>query len=516
MPRRGRIKRIISEPESYGNKEKNFPRITVRPDQKDRISNPRYHVASKNKSRNFNRNTPVPKKPIADPVAPPIKFFDGALPKGNNDFCFIIGGGPSLNGFDFSQLNGFDTIAVNKAVEYISNPTYFITTDYSYFIKASLPIDEIKQKTAHTFFIANMEHSYMSFVNGQIVDTRRNFVYSDLYKYTGVIPSYHTEGFGSDIQSFCHGNNSGHCAIQLALLLGYKKIYLLGFDLKDEGQTHFHQSYREVDQKSFRGRVNGYAETLIKSLQGYKGNQEIINLSSSSILTDSPDIKTESFNGIVSEYTESSTPYIPNDNGSLRNLMVVGYYTVNTPYEEEAQNLIQSLNKLGLNHDISGVKTLGSWQANTRFKAGFMLDMLIKWPNHRLLYVDCDAVVHKSPDLFKNYNCDIAVRWQDFRWRQNECLSGTIYMENNERTKRICELWRDINVQEGNESSRMEQWNLDTVINQMKSDPNFTYKNLPPEYTMIFDSMRGMYPNVIPVIEHFQASRRFKSNVNLG
>ena len=144
-----------------------------------------------------------------------------------------------------------------------------------------------------------------------------------------------------------------------------------------------------------------------------------------------------------------------------------------------------------------------------------MLDMLMKHPNHRLLYVDVDAVVHKSPDLFKNYSCDIAVRWQDFRWRKNECLSGTIYMENNERTKRICELWRDINVTEGNKSNRMEQWNLDTVINQMKKeDPNFTYKNLPPEYTMIFDSMRGMYPNINPVIEHFQASRRFKKDVN--
>ena len=43
-------------------------------------------------------------------------------------------------------------------------------------------------------------------------------------------------------------------------------------------------------------------------------------------------------------------------------------------------------------------------------------------------------------------NCDIAVRWQDFRWRKNECLSGTIYMENNERTRRICQLWRDINM----------------------------------------------------------------------
>ena len=27
-------------------------------------------------------------------------------------------------------------------------------------------------------------------------------------------------------------------------------------------------------------------------------------------------------------------------------------------------------------------------------------------------------------------------------------------MENNERTKRICELWRDINVTEGNQSNQ--------------------------------------------------------------
>jgi hypothetical protein len=88
-------------------------------------------------------------------------------------------------------------------------------------------------------------------------------------------------------------------------------------------------------------------------------------------------------------------------------------------------------------------------------------------------------------------------------------------MENNERTKRICELWRDINVNEGNSSSRMEQWNLDTVITQMKAeDPNFTVNNLPAEYTFIFDSMKAIYPHTVPVIEHFQASRRFKKDVN--
>ena len=502
---RKNIKKSLIQPKSYN---KNIPKISIRPGENLKLSvNPRHAGKKINITRTFRKKT--------QEVSKPINFLVNEFTKTKNEICFVIGGGPSLNGFDFNQLNGYDTIAVNKAAEYVSNPTYFITTDYSYFIKASLPLDELKQKCTYTYFVANMGHPYMKYENGKVVDTRRNFVYEDLYKYTGVIESYNDTGFGLNLNEFSNGKNSGHCGIQLALLLGYKKIYLLGFDLNSDGQSHFHQSYREVDQKSFKNRVNGYAETLTQALAEYKGTQQIINLSSSSILTNSPTvIKTETFKDVLEQQGEFLGEVINEDNSTLDNLMVVGYYTVNTPYEEEAQNLLQSLNKLKVNHDIIGVKTLGNWQANTRFKAGFMLDMLIKWPNHRLLYVDVDAVVHKSPDLFKNYSCDIAVRWQDFRWRKNECLSGTIYMENNERTKRICELWRDINVTEGNYSNRMEQWNLDTVINQMKEDPNFSYKNLPPEYTMIFDSMRGMYPNINPVIEHFQASRRFKKDVN--
>ncbi len=506
MSRRN-IKRIKQDPKSYGDEPKQFPKVSIRPNSTNKIHNVK---------QNIQKRTFVNRKPLTEQVKTPINFIDTALEQANRDICFVIGGGPSLNGFDFSSLNGFDTIAVNKVVEYMNNPTYFITTDYSYFIKASLPIGKINQKVRKSYFIANMSHSYMKIQKEQVVDTRRNFVYEDLYHYDGVIQSYNKTGFGSDISEFSHGENSGHCGIQLALLMGYKKIYLLGFDLNSGGQTHFHQSYREIDQASFKKRVNTYAGTLLQSLAKHNGGQEIINLSSSSILTQSPNIiKTETFKDVLVEHGVKHREVTKGDNRTLDNLMVVGYYTVNTPYEEEAKNLIRSLNKLSVNHDISGVKTLGNWQANTRFKAGFMLDMLNKWPNHRLLYVDVDAVVHRMPDLFKNYSCDIAVRWQDFRWRKNECLSGTIYMENNERTKRICELWRDINVTEGNKSNRMEQWNLDTVINQMKKeDPNFTYKNLPPEYTMIFDSMRGMYPNIVPVIEHFQASRRFKKDVN--
>jgi len=37
--------------------------------------------------------------------------------------------------------------------------------------------------------------------------------------------------------------------------------------------------------------------------------------------------------------------------------------------------------------------------------------------------------------------------------------------------------------------------------------PGLIYSNLPPEYTFVFDHTKKLYPNIKPVIEHFQASR---------
>ena len=195
----------------------------------------------------------------------------------------------------------------------------------------------------------------------------------------------------------------------------------------------------------------------------------------------------------------------------LEDLLVVGYYTMGTPYQEEAKGLINSCKKLGLNHDITGVRNLGNWQANTKIKAGFMLSMLEKHPDKRLLYVDCDAVINSMPVIFENYSADIAVRRQDFGWKKDECLSGTIYMENNERTRQLCNRWIAMNkTQQGN---KLEQWNLGEIITDMSAKNGLVFKNLPAEYTFIFDIMKKIYPTAIPVIEHFQASRRFKKKL---
>jgi len=443
---------------------------------------------------------------------------------------FIVGGGPSLAKMDLSFLDGEDVICVNKAIDLIKNPKYFITMDYSFFTKIGSSVRSIASRAQSSHFVINKQHSYVQNINGVYTDTRHNLRYEGLEYFTSVISSFketnEISGFGQNMIEFCHGDNSGYCAIQFAILAGYTEIYLLGFDLMEpvnKQQTHFHGSYPTFSINRFYQKLEVYKKYLIDSINRIKKFKKVrfYTLTPSGLEPTVPKVKPGRFKSDemfdtkpqkVQVKTEESINK-PVENKSLNDLVIVAYYTLNTPYEDEAKKLIRSLSKLGLNHDVVGVTNLGNWQANTRFKAKFMEDMLNKHIGKNLLYVDSDAIVHSRPILFENYNADIAVRWQDFRWRKNECLSGTIFMANNEKTRELCRRWQRINTSEGPNATTFEQWNLGNVIKEMEAEGKITSKNLPPEYTMIFDSMRAMYPDIVPVIEHFQASRKLKNKV---
>lgn len=451
------------------------------------------------------------------------------LEKGSNR-VFIIGGGPSLAKMDLGFLTGEDVICVNKAIDIIKNPKYFITMDYSFFTKIGSSVKTIASRAQSSHFVINKQHSYVQNINGVYTDTRHNLRYEGLEHFTSVISSFketnNISGFGQNMVEFCHGDNSGYCAIQFAILAGYSEIYLLGFDLMEpvnKHQTHFHGSYPAFSIDRFYQKLNTYKKYLIDSINKIKKfkNVRFYTLTPSGLEPTVPKVKTDRFK---SDYMFDTKPQPvpltntepvnkPVENKGLNDLVIVAYYTINTPYEDEAKKLISSLNKLGLNHDVVGVTNLGNWQANTRFKAKFMEDMLNKHIGKNLLYIDSDAIVHSKPILFENYNADIAVRWQDFRWRKDECLSGTIFMANNEKTRELCRRWQRINISEGPGATTFEQWNLGSVIKEMEAEGKIITKNLPPEYTMIFDSMRSMYPDIVPVIEHFQASRKLRNKV---
>ena len=194
---------------------------------------------------------------------------------------------------------------------------------------------------------------------------------------------------------------------------------------------------------------------------------------------------------------------------------VVAFYTCGTPYEREVEKLRRSVETLGLEHSIVGVADLGSWEANTHYKARFIRDMRSAHRGEPLLYVDADAIVRLPPVWLRDAEADVAVRFQDFPYRKDECLSGTIYFGDGAIVDELIERWIALNdaapAQRGRPTT-YEQENLRRAIQTFGEA--LRVANLPPEYCFIFDTMRRIYPDARPVVEHFQASRRFARRVS--
>ncbi len=96
-------------------------------------------------------------------------------------------------------------------------------------------------------------------------------------------------GLGHDV--IHTGGNSGHQAINLAYLMGAKKIILLGFDMqRTGGRTHFHGDHEGMsnpDDAIFREWVKNF-EVMAKDFQ--EVGVEVLNASRETALTCFPRI----------------------------------------------------------------------------------------------------------------------------------------------------------------------------------------------------------------------------------
>jgi hypothetical protein len=186
---------------------------------------------------------------------------------------YIVGGGPSLKGFNFNCLKDKDVIAVNKAIRDVPWAKYFISIDSTFFDKVEPSFLEKLPPDTQTIFVANLAPSYMiKDEDGRVVDTRSNRVYK-LDCFDRVITSHTATGIGLTEDDFRTGgvtdelgSNSGFCALQLAVIEGYTHIVLLGIDLCNlGGETHYHEGYG-VSQKRFEPRLPMYAQGFVNAL----------------------------------------------------------------------------------------------------------------------------------------------------------------------------------------------------------------------------------------------------------
>ncbi len=185
------------------------------------------------------------------------------------------------------------------------------------------------------------------------------------------------------------------------------------------------------------------------------------------------------------------------------NYIVVAYYTYKTRYAEEVENLIESIEHFKLPMDIQGMESKGSWQKNCIHKPEFIREMIYKHPDNDILYVDADARIQQYPQLLDDVDFDLGIC--PF---EEELLGGTLYFANNQKTRDLLDIWID------ECHKNLEVWEITTLIRilpECEKKLKIKVHLLPPTYCQIFDLMKH-YGD--PVIEHFQASRRFRHEIN--
>jgi len=209
-----------------------------------------------------------PNRPRA-PKAPADRNLAYMLPDGawKGQRCFIIGGGPSLKGFDFSRLFGERVIAVNRAYE-------------------ACPTADI--------MLAMDRRVYNMITEGRLgEDAKRKFEeFKGLKVWMRDVPGAMLlrDAGGTGLtktlrDGVCNGNNTGYAALNLAICLGADPIYLLGFDMKGDGQGHqawFHTGYQAEQGESVYKKFIGAFEKAAPEIK--QRGVRVINLNPESAL----------------------------------------------------------------------------------------------------------------------------------------------------------------------------------------------------------------------------------------
>ena len=171
--------------------------------------------------------------------------------------CFIIGNGPSLRAADLDMLQGEVTFATNRIFKIFDQtnwrPTYYLSVDG---IVLKDIQDELLSYDLGHMFIAERFCSLKATSNvlTRIYRDMTFDVEKDLYKN---IMMYISEDVSNH---FCEGLTVTFDAVQLAIYMGFKEIYLLGVD----------HNYSRVYEASGKVRIDS-------SVQDYFDNKKYDN-----------------------------------------------------------------------------------------------------------------------------------------------------------------------------------------------------------------------------------------------
>ncbi len=184
---------------------------------------------------------------------------------------------------------------------------------------------------------------------------------------------------------------------------------------------------------------------------------------------------------------------------------VIAFHTDDDVYTHEARRLIASLKRTDVPFDVTVMPSNGDWVANCALKSRFLLEKR-KQLRGPLLYVDVDAVFHRSPwPYLKGYDGDVAVYIE----RNGVLASGTILINDTTPALKLLSAWV---AEQERRPQDWDQWVLKDIVqeSEARSDGEHRVQRLPPNMIHIFDRQYHSFYGPV-YIEQLQASRQSKA-----
>lgn len=183
---------------------------------------------------------------------------------------------------------------------------------------------------------------------------------------------------------------------------------------------------------------------------------------------------------------------------------VVSMYTPNTPYEEQAETLVNSMKEFNIDYKIYEIENTGKWVKNCQKNSEILMQAMMQYRDHDIVYVDCDAQFMQYPKLFDDLECDIAYHEINYPDRVQLC-SGTLFVKQGMIAWELIMKWDELNKT----NELFDDDNLQTILQTYDIGDRYI---LPEQYCSI--NINRIQKGIDPVIKHWQRSRQYKDVIN--
>jgi hypothetical protein len=191
--------------------------------------------------------------------------------------------------------------------------------------------------------------------------------------------------------------------------------------------------------------------------------------------------------------------------------LVISFYTLDTPYEKDVQNLVNSCKKFDVDMHIEGIPDRGSWELNCAYKPFFIREKLQAF-ERPIFWVDADAVFLQKPDFEMFLTEDFSVvQLSDQVEPCYRVRAGSIFVNTTVEGWNILDAWcqeaERLIKEKGAPIKFLDQMSLYQVLCQNQTAH---IGEMPLSYCKVYDYDSEYIDQSKVVIEHHQASRRHR------